>query len=137
MRNNRIFKVIFISLLIITSVFNCVGCIVDGFFYGMDDLPVGEYVFSSSSPDGKYTFNTYVVENCLGSAVRGELITHNSDKDIKKNIYWSTEFSSTYVVWENASLININGTRLDLSIGHTYDSREQSDGEYSLVKTVG
>ncbi|MBQ7045074.1 MAG: hypothetical protein IJN65_01115 [Clostridia bacterium] len=134
MIDNKVFKTIFISLLVIVSLANCIGYVFDSFFYGMDDLPTGEYLFSSTSPDGSYTLKTYKVENCLGTAIRGEL-TANSKTGQPKNIYWSTDFSSAYVVWNNASLITINGVMLDLSEDHIYDSRDESDVEYSLVKT--
>lgn len=134
MIDNKVFKTVFILLLVIVSLANCIGYVIDSFFYSMDDLPTGDYLFSSTSPDGMYTLKTYKVENCLGIAIRGELI-NNSKISPPKNIYWSSEFSSAHVVWNNASLITINGIMLDLSENHTYDSRNESDVEYSLVKT--
>ena len=40
---------------------------------------------------------------------------------------WSTEFSSAHVVWNNASLITINGVMLDLSENHL-----EKDGKEAL-----
>lgn len=134
MINNKIFKIIFIALLVIVSIGNCIGYAIDSFFYSMDDLPTGEYMFSSTSPDGTYTLKAFKIENCLGTAVRGELTT-NSKIVSPKNIYWSTDFSTANIVWNNSSLITINDTMLDLSQNNVYDSRDESDVEYSLIKT--
>ena len=134
MIESKIFRAVFIFLLVIVSILNCIGFVEDSFFYSIDDVPNGEYLYSSTSPNGTYTLKTFRVENCLGTAVRGELV-NNEDAE-SKNIYWSTDFPSATVVWHNDSLVSINGTMLDLSLEHIYDSREKTDVEFSLVKMV-
>ncbi|MBR2042960.1 MAG: hypothetical protein IJ946_01320 [Clostridia bacterium] len=100
----------------------------DHFFYTMNDLPEGQYLYSSMSPDSNHSAEVYRIETPEGRAIRVELRTFDfSNKEnivsSEKNIYWEVNKSVVTVGWENNDVITIDNRTLDLSLGQTYDSR--------------
>lgn len=75
---------------------------------------------ASTSPQGTYTVNMYVVSAALSSdSIRGEVVTNKTGR--KKNIYYEGEKyipepvrPGCPVVWESDSVAVINGERLDV-----------------------
>lgn len=101
----------------------------DRFFYTMEDLPEGQFLYSSMSPDNTRSAEVYRIDTPKGTAVRVELRTFNfSDKinvvSQEKNVYWEINKSVVTVGWEDNNIVNIDSKSLDVSTGETYDSRK-------------
>lgn len=110
----------------ITNIFFCVK---DRFFYTLEDLPEGQFLYSSMSPDNTRSAEVYRIDTPKGSAVRVEVRSFNfSDKENvvsdEKNIYWAVNKSVVTVGWEDNNLVTIDTKILDVSKGETYDSRK-------------
>lgn len=117
---------IIILLTLVVTLFNLGGMISDSFFYDLKDLPTGEFLFPTMSPDGKKTVRIYKVEiNSLGTAIRGELVWVD-EKNITntKNIYWQTGKTSAMVAWQNENTVLIDDHFISV-FGEGYDSRKQ------------
>ncbi|SUY46583.1 Uncharacterised protein [Clostridium putrefaciens] len=89
----------------------------------MSNLPTGEYLSSSTSPNGRYVIRTYL---CNGGAtvyyeVRGELIINNKNKKVK-NIYWEYKINVSEITFDNDDTVIINGYNINLPNGK-YDWR--------------
>lgn len=101
----------------------------DQFFYTINDLPEGQYLYSSMSPDNTRSAEVYRIETPEGRAIRVELRTFDfsNEENIvssEKNIYWEVNKSVVTVGWEDNDVITIDNRVLDLSLGQTYDSRK-------------
>lgn len=107
---------------------NIFFCIKDRFFYNMEDLPKGQYLYSSMSPDSTRSAEVYRIETPEGRAIRVELRTFDfsNEENIvsqEKNIYWEVDKSVVTIGWEDSDIILIDNRMLNLSEGQTYDSR--------------
>lgn len=121
MKNKHLFSLVFCLLTLLVSLFNMVGMAIDGFFYNLKDLPTGQPLYSSMSPDGKTTLKLYKVElNGVGSAIRGELIT----ADKTENVYWEVGAKSAISTWTSNNNMIINDHFVSKN-GDKYDSRRQ------------
>lgn len=119
---NKVTNIVIIALCLIITLVNLGFNIYNSLFYNLDNLPVGEFSFSSFSQDFK-TLKIYTV-NCptLGKAVRGELCYEDKDgKNITKNIYWETGTDTAIVAWIDQNTVSINYNNVDINYG--YDSR--------------
>lgn len=101
----------------------------DGFFYTMEDLPDGQYLYSAMSPDSSRSAEVYRVDTPKGCAIRVEVRTFDfsNQEDIvssEKNVYWEVGKSVVTVGWEDNNIITIDSASLNVSDGETYDSRK-------------
>ncbi len=117
---------IFIFVVLIANIFFYVK---DRFFYNMEELPEGQFLYSSMSPDNTRSAEVYRVDTPRGSAIRVELRSFNfSDKENvvseEKNIYWAVDKSVVTVGWEDNNIVTVDTKTLDVSKGETYDSRK-------------
>lgn len=124
MKSKKINKIIVILCLIIT-ILNLFGTTIHSFFYSMDDLPKGDFLFSAMSNDTKKTLKIYRVEVInLGTGIRGELITNEDGKEIKRNIYWQINKENAIVSWVNSETVMINGEKININ-EEGYDCRSK------------
>lgn len=120
----RIFEFVFVLLTMLVTVFNSIGLIVDSFFYKIDDLPKGEFLYSVMSPDSLKTLKIYRVNiERVGTAVRGEIV-NTSNNSSAKNIYWETGVSTAIATWTDEDSVNINAHDVSIN-GQPFDSRRQ------------
>ncbi len=99
--------------------------VINHFFYSMSNLPDGEFLTESRSPNGEYTVKAYVSMSgaTVADAVRGEVVYHQK-KDKKKNIYWNYRESTAEIDWIDEHTISINGVKLDVR-KDVYDFRKE------------
>lgn len=122
---NKLLNGIIVSLAVIVTLLNLAGAIQKSFFYNLDDLPAGEFLFSALSTDSEKTLRIYRVNiETLGQAVRGELVTVNDGKQTVRNIYWQVGEDNAIVSWIDGNTVQINGDVVDIN-GEGYDSRRQ------------
>ena len=110
---------------VITNIFFYVK---DRFFYTLADLPEGQFLCSSMSPDNNRSAEVYRIDTPRGCAIRVEVKSFDlSNKENvvseEKNIYWEIDKSVVTVGWEDNNIVTIDNKTLDLSKGETYDSR--------------
>lgn len=110
----------------ITNIFFYVN---DRFFYTIEDLPEGQFLYSSMSPDNTRSAEVYRIDTPRGSAIRVEVRSFNfSDKENvvseEKNIYWAVNKSIVTVGWEDNNIVTVDTKSIDVSKGETYDSRK-------------
>ncbi len=115
----KIFFIFVYALTLIITAINVTISIKDSLFFDINNLPSGDLAYSLSSPSGDKTLNIYVVENSLGAAVRGEIITGEN----VKNIFWQTNTDSVASFWENDDVVNIHEVSINLAQGAVYDCR--------------
>ncbi|MDO4742425.1 MAG: DUF5412 family protein [bacterium] len=110
-------------ILAVVIVLNVGFFISDSFFYNIDTLPKGEFLFSSMSPTGQYTVRFYVVNagKTLSSAIRGELVDVNTG-DVK-NIYWEAGVNNAFAGWLSDTIISVNEHAFDV-VTQVYDWRD-------------
>ena len=122
---NKFFCLIITILTIIVVLFNITFFVVDSFFYNIDTLPTGEFLFSSMSPTGEYTLKMYSVDGgkTLGNAIRGEIVYIETGK--VENIYWQADEKTAIVSWLSDSIVNINNNNVDVAKKIFYDWRDQ------------
>lgn len=110
-------------MLAIVIVLNVGFFISDSFFYNIDTLPKGEFLFSSMSPNGQYTVRFYAVDGgkTIRSAVRGERVDINTG-DVK-NIYWEAGVNNAFAGWLNDTVISVNEHAFDV-VTQVYDWRD-------------
>ena len=99
--------------------------VINHFFYSLSNLPDGEFLAESRSPNGEYTVKAYVSMSgaTVADAVRGEVVYHQK-KDKKKNIYWNYRESTAEIDWIDEHTISINGVKLDVR-KDVYDFRKE------------
>ena len=99
--------------------------VINHFFFSMANLPEGELLTESESPNGEYTVRAYVSMSgaTVADAVRGEVVYHQK-KDKKKNIYWNYRESTAEIDWIDEHTISINGVKLDVR-KDVYDFRKE------------
>lgn len=116
----------FVFAVVITNIFFYVK---DRFFYTLADLPEGQFLCSSMSPDNNRSAEVYRIDTPRGCAIRVEVKSFDlSNKENvvseEKNIYWEIDKSVVTVGWEDNNIVTIDNKTLDLSKGETYDSRK-------------
>lgn len=127
MKTKKIPLGIIYLLALIISVVNISFFIYDQLYFNMADLPSGEKLYSSMSPDGDKTVCLYKVKGIKSDAIRGELVTFDEDTGTERteNIFWSTGYSNAITGWYDNEIVTINDIALNLSNGDTYDSRRK------------
>lgn len=120
--------VILVALAFLVTIVNMAFLFKDAFFYTMEDLPEGEFLYSSLSPSGEKTIKIYRVDSVFGKGVRGELVTLHSDGEIDvKNIFWHTDVENAVTGWVDDSTVKINNVEINTSKSEVFDSRNMSD----------
>lgn len=84
----------------------------------INNLPKGELLSSCNSPNGDSRIDLYVVKADFGSAVRGEYVTG----DTQRNIYWQTGTDTANVEWLSEKSILIDTVPLNVKTD-MFDSR--------------
>ena len=117
MKRNIVSRTLFIlTAVIILS--NTVISVVSSLMPDISNLPKGKFLQSTTSPEGDYKINFYVVKNNLGAAVRGERV--GGGKNI--NIYWQTGIEDVKTYWIDEYGIVINDIPLNIKTDR-FDSR--------------
>jgi hypothetical protein len=118
MKKNAFF-VCFYALAFIVMLINGIYLAINNIYVDMSDVPSGEYVSSSLSPDKSRELKIYIVETKIGNAVRVSC-TRNGET---KNVFWQTNVDNANIGWNNNNVVFINGIRLDFDKGETFDSQ--------------
>ncbi len=116
---------IFVFLIFAANLFFYVK---DQFFYTMEALPEGQYLYSSMSPDSSRSAEVYRIDTPEGCAIRIEVRTFDfsNEENIvssEKNVYWEVGKSVVTVGWEDNNIITIDSRTLNIAEGESYDSR--------------
>ncbi len=124
MRKSKLFIILYV-LCAVVIIINSFLFINDEFFYDIDSLPQGKFVYSSLSPLGDKTALLYCVDSPHGQAVRVELVEFDTDMSVKqeKNIYWEIGKNSVTIYWENNNNIVIDGVPLNTAKNEVFDGR--------------
>lgn len=90
---------------------------------GLSNLPEGELIESSVSPNGDYTVNAYLCDGGATTdfAIRCEVV--NAETNECRNIYWNYHQSDVTLEWETDEVIIISGVRLNV-LTDEYDWRD-------------
>lgn len=90
---------------------------------GMNELPKGEFISESQSPNGEYVVRAYICNGgaTVDYAVRGELI--NLKTKSAKTIYWDYHIDKSEIKWNGNNKVIINGHEIDIPNG-VYDWRK-------------
>ncbi len=121
MRKALNFLLVFLTLIV--TLLNLAGTIKGSLYYTLDDLPKGEFLFSSLSNDLSKTLKVYRVEIAtLGKGCRAEIISTVNGKETTKNIYWHVGKDNAIVSWINNDVVLINDVEINV-LTETYDSR--------------
>lgn len=122
MLNRRILY--FLSIIAaLTTIINTAWTTFDMYSYDLNDVPKGDFLFSSLSPNNNYTVQMYMVDcgETLGKGVRGEVIDMQTGQS--RNIYWNLGEPNVIVGWLDEYVIDINGKSLNI-LTDTFDWRE-------------
>ena len=116
MMKNKTFRLLITILTAAVVLFNTTYFIIDSFFYNINSLPTGEFLFSSMSPTGEYTLKMYSVYGgkTLGNAIRGEVVFIETGKI--KNVYWQADEKTAMVSWFSDAIVTITTIMLILLI---------------------
>ncbi len=112
------FKLLYVITAIII-VIELVLSVKGSLFTDIAQLPTGALESSSVSPSGEKTLNIYVVKNNLGAAIRGEILT----KDSQYNIFWQTGIDTVEAAWLDDTTVVINEIPLNANDTFGYDCR--------------
>lgn len=113
----RKMKKIFLIFIIITLVsFSACAAI------GMDNLPSGELIKTSKSPNGQYRVDAYL---CSGNAttdysIRCAVVVIRTKKS--RNFFWQYHQENATIKWINDYIVEINGIKLNV-LTDSYDWR--------------
>ena len=109
---------------VIIVLFNVIFFVKDSFFYNLNDLPEGEFLYSSMSPNGAYVIKSYYYPgtDSLSNGIRCELV--DLSDETSRNIYWQTGTDTSFTSWSANTIININGVMIDVTSDYTYDWRK-------------
>lgn len=120
--------VIFVVVAFLVTIVNMAFMFKDAFFYDIEDLPEGEFLYSSLSPSGDKTLKIYKVNSTLGTGVRGELVTMLDNGEMNfKNIFWHTDITNAVAGWVNDTTVKINNVEINTAKHETFDSRHMLD----------
>lgn len=108
------FLVIVLLVIVAATFVSCAGD-------AMADLPEGNKLSDSSSPDGTYRMDLYLCTKDGTMYIRGALTTVASREC--KNIYWAPYEDALNVEWKDDTTISINDKTLDVT-KDIYDCRE-------------
>ena len=108
------FLVIVLLVIVAATFVSCAGD-------AMADLPEGNKLSDSSSPDGTYRMDLYLCTKDGTMYIRGALTTVASGEC--KNIYWAPYEDALNVEWKDDATISINGKALNVTTD-IYDCRE-------------
>lgn len=83
----------------------------------MNNLPKGDFLESTVSPDGAYNVNFYVANGgaTTSLSIRGELVINKNNEN--KTIYWDSPQESVRFYWIDNNTIVINGQEIKLPNG--------------------
>lgn len=118
MKKNAFFTC-FYAVTFIVILVNATYLLVSNVFVNIADVPNGEYVSSSFSPDKSCELKVYTVSTDIGNAVRVSRTINGKTE----NVFWQTNVNDVSIVWNNNSVVFINDIRLDFEKGETFDSR--------------
>ncbi len=119
MKKNVPFLIVYIIAFIVTF-FNLGATIKESLFSDISSLPVGDAIASFSSPNADKVITTYLINNSLGSAVRGEVKFKDGSV---RNVFWQTDIENVDIVWQTNNVAVINSIPIDVSKGGYYDCR--------------
>lgn len=119
-----------IIIFITVCVFLCVLFIIAAgwFLYSrigtMYNLPAGDIITSSDSPDGSYRVSAYLCNGgaTVDYAVRGEVTSLSTGEH--RNIYWEYHCETADIMWIDDNTVKINGRQLDVRT-ESYDFRQK------------
>ena len=88
----------------------------------MKNLPAGEFIKSSVSPDGTYKINAYVCDGgaTVDFSVRCEVETLSTGET--RNIFWQYHRQDIEIEWLSDYVVKIDGIELDVT-KDSYDWR--------------
>lgn len=118
MKKNAFF-ICFYAVTFIVILVNAIYLVGSNVFVNIADVPNGEYVSSSFSPDKSCELKVYTVSTDIGNAVRVSRTVNGKTE----NVFWQTNVDDVSIVWNNNSIVFINNIRLDFEKGETFDSR--------------
>ena len=118
MKKNAFF-ICFYAVTFIVILVNAIYLVGSNVFVNIADVPNGEYVSSSFSPDKNCELRVYTVSTDIGNAVRVSRTVNGKTE----NVFWQTNVDDVSIVWNNNSIVFINNIRLDFEKGETFDSR--------------
>ena len=112
---NKTLNSIVVVIALIVSLLNLFGNIKHSFYFDINDLPTGEFLFSSMSQDTNKTIKIYKVAVLeYGVGIRAELVETKDNEEIVKNIYWQTNQDNVTISWINDRTVQINNEIIDL-----------------------
>lgn len=116
-----------VAFLVFTA--NIVFCIKDRFYYSIEDLPEGIYLYDASmSPSTKYTARAYKVTTPEGNGVRVAVteIDSQTGEEVKtRNVYWKVDQSIVTLSWdEKKDILYVDSMMINVAGGESYDCRE-------------
>lgn len=112
------FKIVYIITAIVVVV-ELAFAVKGSIFTDISELPKGTLQRSYHSPTGEKVMNIYLVENNLGVAIRGEIVT----KEGAHNIFWQTGIDNVEAEWIADNTVMINNIPLDADDKFGYDCR--------------
>ena len=118
MKNNILFRILFVLAFAVIAA-NTVTATIQSLFPSISNLPQGEFMQSSISPEGNSRVDFYIIKNSMGVAIRGERVRG----DEHDNIYWQTNIDSVNVEWLDEKGIIINSIPLNIETDK-FDSRK-------------
>ena len=127
MKSKKWFAVFYV-LAFFVMIINALFYLNDQLFFSLENLPTGEFVYASLSPEGDRSANFYRVDTPKGSAVRVEILTFNDEKGSEKceNVYWETDKSVVTIGWVDNDIITVDEVPMNISKGDTFDSRRKT-----------
>lgn len=125
MKKKLIICVYFLTVIVL--LFNSVFFIKDELFFNLNDLPEGQLLYSSMSPDNNRSLSVYRVKCSLGTGIRAELYEWDENMQAtSKNVFWDANCENAIVCWADNDVISINDIPLNIGEGNTYDSRRKT-----------
>lgn len=118
MRRGLFFKLIYV-LAFAVVVFNMAVGVKNSLFFDIDELPEGTLLYSVDSPSKDKCLNIYLVDNVLGTGVRGEIAENGS----RQNIFWQTSVDTAEGYWIDNEVVIVDGMTLNVNRDVTYDCR--------------
>lgn len=114
----------FIALAVVVSLFNVGFMVKDCYFDNIEQLPKGEFLYSSMSPDGETTVSIYRVTGMDKSAIRGAVVSIGDNGErTERNVFWQIGADNAMAGWVDNSTININDCVVNVLDNSVYDSR--------------
>ena len=112
-------KILIFTLLIVLVLPVLASCSSEN---SMSDLPTGNLLTSSNSPDGTYCFNAYLCADGGEMYVRGEVVVVATNET--RNIYWAKYSDTLDIDWNSNTVVVLDEVSLDV-LNDTYDCREK------------